>query len=219
MPYSAPALGQGLRLRSRRVRSDRSNGTTRLALIAAILAALIGFLSSSLRVEALPWFSAADAIPADVIPADAISADLIPAAVIPAPRPLALEEQRYADALWSIHAQVETTIARVGLGAAVYQSHDISRAELRTRLNQGLAAYRVAQARVLALEPPPTLRTTHDAYLEAIGLFQQSTIEMLRMYEDGDEEHLATALPLSLDGTSKLREISGQFWPEAYPQG
>ena len=51
MPYSASALGVGLRLRSRRVRSDRTQprSTFRLALIAAVLAALAGFLGSSLR--------------------------------------------------------------------------------------------------------------------------------------------------------------------------
>lgn len=57
MPYSAPALGQGLRLRERRERSDRSRvSTARLALVFAVLAAVVGFLGSSVRVEALPWF-------------------------------------------------------------------------------------------------------------------------------------------------------------------
>src|SRR6187200_2178949 len=53
MPYSASALGVGLRLRSRRVRSDRSQPSTtfRLALIAAVFAALAGFLGSSLRTD------------------------------------------------------------------------------------------------------------------------------------------------------------------------
>ena len=203
MPYSAGALGQGLRLRSRRVRSDRPQGTTaRLAAIAAVLAALIGFLSSSLRVEALPWLSTA--------PVEE---------TLPAPRPLALEEQRYADSLWSIHAQVEQTVARVGLGAAFYQSGEIDRPELKLRLTVGLAGYRLAESQLQALDPPSTLRPSHEAYLSAIHLFQQSTLEMLKMYDDDNEEHLTTALPLSLDGTSKLREIGVQFWPETYPQG
>jgi len=68
-----------------------------------------------------------------------------------------------------------------------------------------------------AMTSHPTLRTTHERYLAAVRLFQQSAIEMLRMYDDGDEEHLNLALPLSLDGTSRLREIGGQFWPETYP--
>ena len=37
------------------------------------------------------------------------------------------------------------------------------------------------------------------------------------MYEDGDDEHLASALPMTLDGTNRLREIGARFWPESYP--
>jgi hypothetical protein len=136
---------------------------------------------------------------------------------MPAPRPLALEEQRYAEALWSIHTQVEQTTARVGLGAAFYKSQEIDRGELRARLNHGLAGYRLAELQIRALDPPPTLRGTHDGYLAAVRLFQLSALEMLRMYDDGDDEHLSIALPLSLDGTSKLRALGGQFWPENYP--
>ena len=81
MSYSAPALEQGLRLRSRRVRSDRPHASTaRLALIAAILAALMGFLGSSVRVEALPWFGgppAADIKPSAGIALERLSGDAI----------------------------------------------------------------------------------------------------------------------------------------------
>src|SRR5580765_8387777 len=116
MAYGTPALGIGLRLRTRRERSDRSHSSTaRLALIAAVLAALAGFLGASVRADGLPWFAA--------VPV-AVGREL---AVVPAPRPRAREEQRYADALWSIHTQVEQSVARVGLGAAFYQIQEIDR--------------------------------------------------------------------------------------------
>src|SRR6266542_625848 len=219
MPHSAPALGAGLRLRSRRVRSDRSElSTAKLAVIAALLAALAGFLGSMVRDDWLPWFgsSLASASADDVaaITDDPLALDVLPiTTVVPPPRPLALDEERYADALWSINTRVEQTIARVGLGAAFYRSQEIDRGELWARLTQSLARYRSAELEVQALEPPPTLRTTHESYLAAVRLFQLSAQEMLRMYDDGDDEHLSAAVPLSLDGTTKLREIGGQFWP------
>ena len=43
------------------------------------------------------------------------------------------------------------------------KSQDIDRAELRVRLTQGLAGYRLAEAQIERLEPPPTLRPTHEA--------------------------------------------------------
>jgi hypothetical protein len=187
------------------------------------LAALGGFLGASVGANGPPWSGGA-ASPASPEVAVTSARPLAPpsaaergAAVVPAPRPLARQEQRYADALWSIHTQVEQSIARVGLGTAFYRSQEIDRTELRSRLIQGLDGYRLAMLQIQALDPPPTLRTTHEGYLAAVRLFQQSALEMLRMYDDGDEEHLSLALPLSLDGTSKLREIGGQFWPETYP--
>jgi hypothetical protein len=205
VPYSAPALGHGMRLRSRRERSDRPRASTvRLALIAAIVAALIGFLSSYLRAESVPLLGGIFGTPNARV-------------AVPAPQPFAAQEQRFADILWSIHTRVEQSVARVGLGAAFYKSQEIDRAELRQRLAQGLASYRLAEAQIEALEPPPTLRESREQYLVAVRLFQASAMEMLKMYEDGDEEHLAAALPLGLDGTTKLQEVGGQFWPDAYP--
>jgi hypothetical protein len=193
MPYSPPALSLGLRLKSRRVRSDRAQPLGRLPFVAIALAAALGFVGST-------W------------PAEGGLDSLVLA-------PRASEEQRYADALRSIHMQLEQTVARVGLGAAVYQSRDIDSRELKARLSQGLASYRHAEEQVAALQPPPTLHRPHREYLNAVRLFEQSALEMLRMYEDGDEEHLSTALPLSLDGTQRLRDVSGQVWPEVFPPG
>jgi hypothetical protein len=193
MPYSPPALSLGLRLKSRRVRSDRPQRLGRLPLAVIALAAVVGFVGSTWRPDAR--------------------------VDTPLPMPQTTDEQRYADALWPIHTQLEQTVARVGLGAAVYQSRDIDSRELKARLSQGLASYRRAGEQVAALQPPPALRTPHREYLTAVRLFEQSTLEMLRMYEDGDEEHLSSALPLTLDGTKRLRDVSGQVWPDDVPPG
>jgi hypothetical protein len=37
------------------------------------------------------------------------------------------------------------------------------------------------------------------------------------MFDDGREEHLIAAYPLGLEGTNKIREIGGRFWPEEFP--
>jgi hypothetical protein len=260
MPYSASALGVGLRLRSRRVRSDRSQPSTtfRLALIAAVFAAIVGFLGSSLRADGDVDTPVVDApsVAVSVTPAGsaareaaasvrrAIRDNPTDTSALAATAPLAgvsafvaaggrsdaldtapslpllslgLEEQRYTDDLWAIHTQLELTSARVGLGAAFYRSQEIDRGELRARLTQGLARYRLAEVQVEALQPPPTLQATREGYLVVVRLFQQSTLEMLRMYEDGDDEHLSSALPMTLDGTNRLREMGARFWPESYP--
>ncbi|HET6319811.1 MAG TPA: hypothetical protein VFG86_25405 [Chloroflexota bacterium] len=205
------------------MRSDRSHASTvKLALVAAVLAALIGLLGSSVWLEAWPSFAGAATSPERT--AVQAVADEPLSAVVSSPlargkAPLGREELRYADKLWSVHVQVEQTIVRVGLGAALFKSRDIDRDQLRVRLDQGMANYRTAETQLRALDPPPRLRPLHDDYLTAIRLCQQSAQEMLRMYDDGDEEHLALGLPLSLDATIKLRTISSQFWPETFPRG
>jgi hypothetical protein len=50
-----------------------------------------------------------------------------------------------------------------------------------------------------------------------VTLFQDSVVELSRMFDDGDEGHLLTAYPLSLEGSNKIREIGGSFWPDEYP--
>jgi hypothetical protein len=206
--YSASALSFGLRLRTRRVRSDRPQApSAKLLLVTVVLAGLVGFTGSVVRgntpIDASAIFDQVRELSASdwTIPRSA----------------QAHEQQRYAASLRPIHTQLELDVARVGLGAAFYKSRDIDRRELLSRLSQGLASYRLAEAQVAALRPPPALRGPHREFLDAVRLFELSALEMLRMYEDGDEEHLAAALPLSLDATQRLREVSGQVWPDVYP--
>jgi hypothetical protein len=207
MPYSAPALHEGLRLRSRRVRSNRSQRLTLKVVVTLVaLAALLAYAAPTVAaasVARLGWTL------------HGIQSNLrLPLTSAAASRSAPnAEEQRYLDQLWPIHAELERSVVRMGLGAAFYESQDIDRAELKSRVNEGLATYRDAEARMEALSPPPTLRDSHEGYLAAVRIFQQSAIEMLKMFDDGDEAHLAAALPLSLEGTTRLRELADQFWP------
>lgn len=137
---------------------------------------------------------------------------------LPTPRPArATGEQTYVEALWPIHTNVEHAAVRVALGASFYKLQDLSRAELKTRLQDALAAYRTADQRLRALQPPQSLAGRHQAYLGAVELFEQSTVEMLRMYDDGGDEHLARGFPLSVEGSDKIREVGAEFWPDEYP--
>jgi hypothetical protein len=126
-------------------------------------------------------------------------------------------EEGYVEALWPIHTDVEVAAERIALGAIFYKTSDINRDELRGRLEQSLSTYRSADTRLQALQPPESLRTSHQTYLAAVGLFEQSAVEMLRMFDDGSDEHLQTGYPLYLDGTNKIRDIGGNFWPDEFP--
>ena len=64
---------------------------------------------------------------------------------------------------------------------------------------------------------PPSLERAHNDYLAAVRLFQQSAVEVLKMFDDGNDEHLLAAYPMSREGSDKIREIGAKFWEDEFP--
>jgi hypothetical protein len=126
-------------------------------------------------------------------------------------------EEAYIQALWPIHGEVERSTVRVSLGKIFYKTNEMGKADLKARVDKALATYRTAEARIRALQPPPSLQRAHDEYLAAVGLFQKSAFEVLKMFDDGNDDHLLAAYPLSQEGSNKIREVGAQFWQDEFP--
>jgi hypothetical protein len=139
----------------------------------------------------------------------------------PAPRParpaLTTAEEAYVRAMWPIHGDVERSLMRASLGQILYKTNDVTRDELKTRMEQALVTYRGAETRMRALQPPDSLRKDHEQYLAAVRLFQESAVEANKMFTDGREDHLLAAYPKSQEGSDKIREVGGKFWPNEFP--
>ena len=216
MPYSARALGQdGLRLRSRRVRTARSQRLSvplaATLVLLVVLVALIGFYGASvagreLRLPSLvipgwmPGPSVAPTLPQSVEEAVLLGPDA--------------DQRRYLDALLPIHSRLMQTVMRTGLAAAAYGERDSDAAYFRSQIDDSLASYRRVEEDVLALQPPPHLRASHDDYVAAVRLFERSAVEMRKVYDDGDPDHLAAGAPLSLEGMARIRALSDRLWPK-----
>jgi hypothetical protein len=202
MAGTTPTASAGVPLRQARARQQRSGRPSlKLVLFTLVVAALGATVGYAISRESAVAPSAATARPA-----------------LPTPRPpLSPAEQSYIEAVWPIHTQVESISTRVALGTIFYTTHDLDRAELRTRLDTALATYRLADAQLRALQPPPSVISSHEAYLSALQLFQQSTIEMLKLFDDGSEQHLVAAYPLSLEGSNRIREVGVKLWPDEFP--
>jgi hypothetical protein len=138
------------------------------------------------------------------------------AAAKPARPALSADEERYIRALWPIHGDVERSTMRMSLGQIFYSTKDLAAPELKSRVEHALAVYKSAQARIGALAPPASLRAQHDEYLAAVGLFEESALEVMKMFSDGREDHLVTAHPKGQAGADKIREIGGRFWPNEF---
>jgi len=126
-------------------------------------------------------------------------------------------EEAYIQALWPIHGEVERSAVLMSLGKIFYKIGDLPKADLKARVDAELATYRRAEARIGVLQPPPSLRRAHDDYLAAVVLFEKSALEVERMFDDGNDEHLLTAYPLSQEGSDKIREIGVRFWQDEFP--
>src|SRR5713226_9376248 len=122
---------------------------------------------------------------------------------------LSRDEQAYVEALWPIHTQLEVAAERVALGTIFYKSSDLDRTQLKVRLEEALSSYRAADEKLLALHPPASMQTSRDGYVAAVSLFKDSTAEMLKMFDDGSDDHLLAAYPSYLDGTNKIRDLGG----------
>jgi hypothetical protein len=139
-----------------------------------------------------------------------------PGAVPPKPA-FTRAEELYTQALWPIHGDVERSALRMSLGTIFYKTNDLGKAEFKTRVDAALATYQRAEARISELEPPSSFARAHADYLAAVRLFERSALEVQKMFEDGNEEHLLTAYPLSHEGSDKIREIGFRFWQDEFP--
>jgi hypothetical protein len=126
-------------------------------------------------------------------------------------------EEAYIQALWPIHGDVERSTVRVSLGKIFYKIKELGNADLKSRVEDALSTYRRAEARIRGLQPPPSLARAHDDYLTAVELFEKSALEALKMFDDGNDEHLLAAYPLSQEGSNKIREVGAKFWQDEFP--
>lgn len=126
-------------------------------------------------------------------------------------------EEQYIRELWPIHGDVERSTMRMSLGQIFYKTQELTPDELKIRVQEALATYQAAQSRLSALEAPTSMRTEHEEYLSAVRLFQESADEVLKMFVDGRDDHMLVAYPKSQEGSNKIREVGGKFWPHEFP--
>ena len=137
--------------------------------------------------------------------------------VLAPPRPpLTAAEEEYALALWPIHNEVKASALRMTLGGLSYKIGELDRTALKGRIERSTETYRSAARRVAALTPPASLARAHAMYSDAIRLYQRSAAEMLRVVDDGRDDHLVIAQPLSMEASETLLKVGDILWPSEY---
>src|SRR5262249_52732607 len=115
-----------------------------------------------------------------------------------------------------IHNEVKASALKMTLGGLSYKLGELDRTALKKRIEQSTETYRSAARRIAALSPPASLGQAHAMYSDAVSLYQQSAAEMLRVVDDGQDQHLVAAQPLSLKASETLLKVGDILWPSEY---
>jgi hypothetical protein len=136
---------------------------------------------------------------------------------VPTARPaLSVDEEAYARALWPIHNSVKASALRMTLGGIQYKTQGLDPAVLQAQIAAARETYAQSESQIRALQPPPSMQQLHNDYLGAVLLYQESAAEMIKVVDDGRDDHLKNAFPLSQQGGQTLREVGSVLWPGEY---
>lgn len=129
--------------------------------------------------------------------------------------PLSSAEEEYIRSLWPIHGDVERSTAVMSLGEIFYLTHDpdMTTEKFKKRVDAALSRYLQAEEKLRTLQPPAALQKKHDEYLAAVLLLAQSARERLKLFDDGQIDHLHAAYPPLQQATDTIRVIGSDFWP------
>ncbi len=175
--------------------------------MALVFLALLGYALTTQRAGSP---AAAPAMP------NALSAPAT-SAFVAQPRPAwTAEEEAFVTDLWKVHETVKTNAARMAFAGLYYKTGDITKEEVRRRVAPLAETYRAAAERVRQLRAPTTFAELQQRYLTALRLYEQASIEMVRVAEDGNSAHLVSAHEKSSQASTNLLKVGNELWPGEY---
>ncbi len=135
-------------------------------------------------------------------------------AVAIAERPaLTPAEEAYISQLWKIHDKVKHSAFQLTFAGMSYKLGNLDRAGIQEKVVPQTEIYRAALADMAKLTVPPSLREKHQMYSDAVKLYEQAALELVKVADDGKEQHLLDAHALTERASSMLLQAGDQFWP------
>ena len=125
-------------------------------------------------------------------------------------------EEAYAHALWPVHAQVKQDAVKMTFAGLAYKMGDIKRAAVKERVALLTPKFESALTEINKLRPPASMRDLHTEYIEAIKLYRDASIIMVRVAADGREAHLMEAQERSEKASGPTLKVGATLWPGEY---
>jgi len=129
---------------------------------------------------------------------------------------LSAEEESYAAALWPIHVQTKTSAVRMTFAGLSYKLGDIDRTEMKAKVVPLTKVFRDARNEVSRLKVPASLHKQHEQFLGALKLYEDASMEMVKIARDGKEEHLVEAQKMSYAASEDSLRVGDALWPGEY---
>ena len=126
------------------------------------------------------------------------------------------EEEAYASALWPIHAQVKQDAVKMTFAGLAYKMGDIKRAAVKERVAPLTPMFDSAAVALNKLQPPASMRVLYSEYLEAIKLYRDASVTMIKVAADGRDSHLLEAQAMSEKASGLTLKVGDTLWPGEY---
>ena len=123
------------------------------------------------------------------------------------------EEEAYASALWPIHAQVKQDAVKMTFAGLAYKMGDIKRAAVKKRVAPLTLMFDSAGAALNKLQPPASMRVLHGEYIEAIKLYRDASVTLIKVAVDGRDAHLLEAQAMSEKASGLTLKVGDTLWP------
>jgi len=97
-----------------------------------------------------------------------------------------------------------------------YKMGDIKRAAVKDRVALLTPKFESALTEINKLQPPASMRELHSEYVEAIKLYRDASVIMVKVAADGRDVHLAEAQERSERASTLTLKVGDTLWPGEY---
>lgn len=127
--------------------------------------------------------------------------------------PLSADEERFAHDLWKVHTDIRTQAVRMSFTGIAYKTGEIPKEGVRDRIAPLVPVFGKALTDVRALKAPASMQPVQARYQEALELYGKASAEMIKVAQDGKDDHLFVAQEMSQKASTLLLEVSDKLWP------
>ena len=129
---------------------------------------------------------------------------------------LTAAEEAYAQALWPIHSMVKQSAVKMTFAGLAYKMGDIKRTGVKDRVAPLRPIFEAALVKANTLQPPASMRELHQDYTGAIELYRNSSVTMMKVADDGRDQHLIEAHEMSDKAAGLTLKVGEALWPGEY---